>query len=453
MAIETTLLYREVAMITAEGAKPVIWQWLCIVHANGKNIKPLFTNEVEIERNYIENYCDKIDVELAIPLGVFQYDIVPHRSTLEVTLQRVPLLESVTAQVDLDAVVYSHRYRATLYDSNSELLEGNNPVMATREAAERSAFTQVRLQLIDSVIEQMRMQTVGGVFRNVTGAELVRHLLTLYSRTGSKDKAATIAGVTMAPHFNPLRKDHIVIPHLTRVVDVPERVHKACGGVYSGGFKTYLQAQQWYMYAPYDVTAYPDTPKTLTVINVPSNRLTGSERTYRVTATQVILLVTGQVKHRDNSESAQLNLGNGVRFLDANQIMHGFVTVDGNRMTVLKSKNVNEFVSTPRENGINNVTQSQTRITANPLLENSRLAQRSGAYLQAVWENSNDALLYPGMPVKYMYIQNEEVETIYGVLIGTQTHVSASNINVENRRFISNTTLSMFVDRTVKLTT
>ena len=60
MAIESTLLYREVAMITGEGAKPVMWQWVCTIHVNGKDIKPLFTNEVEIERNYIEQYCPPV---------------------------------------------------------------------------------------------------------------------------------------------------------------------------------------------------------------------------------------------------------------------------------------------------------------------------------------------------------------------------------------------------------
>ena len=452
MAIESTLLYREVAMITGEGAKPVMWQWVCTIHVNGKDIKPLFTNEVEIERNYIEQYCDKIDVELAIPLDAYHYDIVPHRSKLEVTLQRVPMLETVEAVANQSAPTYSHRYRATLYDSGSALLEGNDPTIATRQTAGISNYKQVRIQLIDSVIEQLRMQTLGGIYRQVSGMELVRHILTLYSRTASLDKADAVRGVTVAPHANTTPKTHIVIPHLTRIVDAPERIHQACGGIYSGGFKTYLQAQQWYMYAPYDVSAFKDSPMTLTVINIPANRLTSSERTYRVTPTQVIVIVTGQVKHRDNSESAQLNHGNGVRFIDANQVMQGWATIDGNRMTVNKSKNVNEFVGTPRPNKINNVLESPARITANPLLENSRIAQRSGSYLQAVWENSNDAILYPGMPVKYMYIQNEQVETIYGILVGTQTHISATNVNVANRRFVSNTTLSLFIDRTVNIT-
>lgn len=453
MATESTLLYREVAMITSEGAKPVVWQWLCTVHVNGKDIKPLFTNEVEIERNYVEQYCDKIDVELAIPLDAYHYDMVPYRSTIEVTLQRVPMVEAVDALVSQESPTYSHRYRATLYDNDSALLEGNNPTVTTRAAAGISDYVHVRMQLLDSVIERMRMQTIGGIYREVSGMELVRHILTLYSATGSKDKADAVQGVTVAPHANTKPRTHIVIPHLTRVVDAPERIHQACGGVYSGGFKTYLQARQWYMYAPYDVSAYRDTPLTLTVINIPANRLTGSERTYRVTPTQVIVLVTGQVKHRDNSESAQLNHGNGVRFMDANQVMDGWATVDGNRMTVNKSKNVNEYVGTPRPNGLNHILESPTRITANPLLENARVAQRNGSYLQAVWENSNDTILYPGMPVKYMYIQNEQVETIYGVLIGTQTHISASNVNVSSRRFISNTTISLFIDRTVNITT
>lgn len=450
MAIEGSIIYNEVNAINRDGAKPVIFTWLCTVHANGKDVKPLYTVEMELDRNYIDQYCDKRDIVLAFNAGDFNYDIIPYKTNLEMTVRKVLLDESSVPSINQNAAVQTNRYRATLYDNHSPSLEGNDPTAVSREAAERGGIVDVRFQLLDLVVEQLRMQTIGGIYRNITGVDLVKFLLTKYSQTTVTDKAVTVKGVTVIGKPSKLAKEHLAIPHSTKVVDAPDIVNKNCGGIYSAGFKAYLQNQMWYLFPPYDLKGFKDSNNTLTLINIPANRLPSTERTYRETATQLFVLLTGQVKHKDQSEQAQLNEGNGVRFLDANEVLDGFATVENNKLTVNAANNVNEFVMEQRANGINNVQQGITKITANPLLEHSRLAQRSGAYIQGVWENSNDNLIYPGMPVKYMYLQNNTAVTLYGVVVAIQTHSVAGNVNVNRRRFVSNTAITIFVERIKK---
>ena len=96
------------------------------------------------------------------------------------------------------------------------------------------------------------------------------------------------------------------------------------------------------------------------------------------------------------------------------------------------------------------ITESSERITANVFTEYVKLAEKSGAFIQVVWENSNPLLIYPGMPVNYMYLENNIARELYGIVIGTQSFITATNKGVANRRFATKTTLTLFVQRTVK---
>lgn len=450
MSVEKTLIFNEAAKIATEGAKPIAFTYAATIHANNKNIEALFVVEREVECNFIENYTDKIDLEFAIQLGILEHDIKPFKSELQVTLRKIPLEEGLQASKDKSAKIQIQRYHATLYDNQSTLMEGNNPLTATKEIAERGDFVNVRVQLFNPIIKQIRRTKTGGSFFDITGIDLLIFLLTKHSISTDKNSELSVKGVTVLGKPNSTKKDQIMIPHLTKLVDVGDYIHENCGGLFSAGFKAYLQKDQWFVFPPYDLKAYDRSPKSLTVMNIPSNRLATTERTYRETPTQIILIATGEVKHFDFSEQEQLNQGNGVRFINANAVPDGFVRVEGNKMFVNKETNVQEFLAEDRSKDLNHVHESPLFATNNPLVEMGRLARRTGAFIQVVWENANPDILYPGMAVRFVYIQNHNVEELHGVLVGVQTHETATNINTKNRRFIANTALTLFVERHLK---
>lgn len=449
MPLEDSVLYREVRAIAAEGIKPVGQRWECTIHANGQDVKPLFVNWVDFDRNYVENFTDVVTVEVTISPGTHNFDVVPYKDNLEITLRRIPLSEAGNS-VDNDLEVETLRYRATLFDNKSGTLEGNNPTLNNKAVADRANAIKVKFQLQDPVIERLRMQSVGGVFRDALPTDLIRTVLGKYSKMAGDDTAVNVKGVDVSPKFNPEIRNHYVIPHLTKLTDFPKVVHELCGGVYSGGFGYYLQRNVWYLYPLYDVSRYPETKKTLTLINIPANRLVAPERSYRVTPTQVVVIATGNIKHVDNSEQLQLNYGNGVRFVDSRKVFEGFAQIDGNKATLDRSLNTNEFVNEHRQTKLNHIVESKDRITSNYLTEYGRLAFRAGSMLQATWENSDDSQLYPGMPVKYMYVEHDTAQEMYGILIGAQTIVTSNTPGPTNHRHTSNTALTIFMDRKIK---
>jgi hypothetical protein len=77
------------------------------------------------------------------------------------------------------------------------------------------------------------------------------------------------------------------------------------------------------------------------------------------------------------------------------------------------------------------------------------LAMRMGFIVQIVWEHSDASLLYPGIPVKFMFSQNNVAEQLQGILLGCHTfHLKTTN-NINQNRFVSKTVLTVFLQRDI----
>jgi hypothetical protein len=211
----------------------------------------------------------------------------------------------------------------------------------------------------------------------------------------------------------------------------------------------YLYRQIWYVYPLYDLTRFDESIQTLTLINVPTNQFPGVEWTFRKTASQIIALVTGEVKHFDRTEAKMMNEGNGTRWLDARRVVDGFADTSAgeNKATVMRAENNNEFLSETRNSGLNNVTMSTARITANKFAEASKLAQRAGAEIQCLWENSDMGAIFPGMPVKYLYIKDDRVQELTGIVLGADHYVQTHGKGITETRHRTDTVLHLFVSR------
>lgn len=448
MAIEETMLYNEINTIMTTGPKPVMKRWEAIIHANGEDVQAIYVEDRDRDCNFLTDYAPAILLRAVFPAGIAQFKIIPYRSNLEMTVKVYPQTETNPPSDDKTQPVRVYRYRATLESNTSKVLEGNQPHLIDQHVADKADLQTLQFQLLDLNIERMRMISIGGIYRNCTAVDLIRYLLTTHSQTKHTDSAVAIKGVTVAPGYTKDVRKHIILEDHTPLMDAPRQIESKTSGVYSAGFEYYLYGNYWFLFAPFDTTAYQKAQKTMTLINVPANRFPEPERSYRETPTQLLVLATGNIKHTDTSEQAQLNLGNGVSFVDANMVMQ-YATVENNKATVKRALNVSDGVAQQRDNGLNLVRASPKRITANYLAEYSQLARRTGSFIQAIWEHSNPDLVYPGMPVKYMYLQNHQVEEVYGVLVGIHDYDLPVTINVQNRRLQTKSVLTVFIDRKV----
>ncbi len=441
MEFEQSSLVREIELIQQSPKKP-FYRWTATLHSGDKTMTPYKVVSIDEDKDFETMFAAEVMIKIAVPGGMYAYDIYPGQSDLEITLTKHPLQEMGNAS-DAERGEVTKRYRAILVETGNPAIEANKNFMPARDALDLTEIKEVEFQLIDKTLEKLRTVLVGGVYRNNTVEEVIRGLLTKESAKLGDDEDSAIRGVDMIKASNQKPRDHIILPHGIPLVVMPEYIQKLCG-VYSAGMGYFYHDQHWYVYPCYDTERFNDTKETFTVINVPKNKYPQVERTWRKDGDNLVIMATGDVKYRDNSNQSQLNFGNGVRFLDANEALN-FVKTSGNKAIASRAANTSEFTGVARPDGNNIARLADTPITANPYEEYSKLARRNGGVFAFLWENAEPELIKPGMMCKVMMLKDGEIVEMVGVLLKAYTYHHGTQPGIMETRFRTNTMLSIYV--------
>lgn len=445
MEIENSSLWREVETIVQNTTKPVHFTWKAAIHVNGETHIPLKLLSIDTVQDFESNYADEVMITVAIGGGTYAKRIYPFQDAIDITLYKTPLMEAADV-VNEEEERSSERYTATLVENGNPLIEANMHGSPSEEALNLTSIFEVTFQLVSKGLEQLRMKSVGRIYRNATAESVIKAVLTNDSQDLKVDDIHLPKGVTMVESPNKEVKPHIIIPHGIKLVNVPQYVHNHCAGVYSAGLGYYLFGDYWHVFPCYDTTRFNKANRTMTLINIPANKMPGIERTYRNDGRNLVVLATGDVRMKDNTESMQLNIGNGVRFALTKGMMRGeFTQAKGNKVAGMRGVSTSEFVATQRRTGQNNVHVSPVGFTSNPYLEHSKLAARQGALMSFVWENSRPDLLVPGMAVKVLYMEEGEVKELYGTLLKAHHYAQLRGQGMMATRYVTQSALAVFV--------
>jgi hypothetical protein len=430
-------------------ANKVTFHYRAQIHANGLNLDTLKLISIDTTQDFDKKFADETVVKIMLGAGAYSYKVYPFIDNLEITIFREPRGEVGEAPVNGDRVS-SQRFRATLLNPAAPMIQGNSMNQPSEDALDLTNLLELDFQLQDKAIEQLRLKSTGTIFRDQKVEDIIRFVLTKESKDVDVDSKDVPLGVELVKPGNDKKYDHIVIPQGIRSVDVPQYLHDKYG-VYPTGFCYYLFNKTWYVFPPFDNTRFDQSQKTMTIIRVPENRMPNVERTFRRDGNNIVAIATGKLNLENDSEKVLLNQGNGIRFTDANLVMGEFVDTRDNVALSSRGKANNEFTTLERPTGINNVQMSPNRISANKMLEYSRLAQRDGVLVQLSWENSDPYSLFPGMQIKLLYLEEATIREIYGTLVFAHHYTRINGIGVTTGRHSTTTNLAIFAKRKVKV--
>lgn len=446
MDIENSAIYNEVQKVITDRAKPVHFNYAAVLHPNaiGGEYHAMKVLSIDLIRDYESEYADGVLIELVIAKGVYAKYIYPNQGNLDITLRKTPLIEA-GSNTDIQNRVQTERFTAILDDTGDPAMEGGAFASVSTTTLDLSPPVTVRFQLINKAMEKLRSVQLGGIFRNVKVGDLLKLMLTEGSSSIQLESSQQVRGVNMIAANNQQVRDHVIVPQGTKLVELPHFMQNDGGGVYSAGMGYYFQDNYWYVYPCFDTTRFNSVPETVTIVVIPPNKLPHIERTYRQTGDNLIILATGEVRFRDNTEVNQMNQGNGIRFANSDRFMDDFSTTVNNKTVANRGNTASEFMMEERGNGANFAPMSANAITANPYREYSRLAKRTGGVVGISWQNSNPALVRPGVPVKILYLSDGEVKEKKGVFLKAHHYTSMAGQGLTDSRYLTNSVLSVFV--------
>lgn len=414
-----------------------------VVHTDFGDIPALRVLNYDVVREYTLQYTDETTVVLVLPAGQAAYRINGSRNSLEISLKGAPVTQHGPTPVD-ESTFGTQRFRAVLKHATDPTMEATTRELLQESTMDIQDFTVLEFQLFNKTMEQFSMRTCGGVYRRTAVGDLIRSLLLEQSKSIEVEDGTETMGIDMVDPKDAVLREHIVIPHGTMVYDAPGYIHKNCGGVYSAGLSYYYQDDYWYVYPTFDYKRFEEATRQLTIVQVPRHKLPSLDCTYMQEGSVVSIIATGDLTFDDDSDLRKRSTGNGVRFADASKLFEVGAEVAGNKALVSRGKQNNEFISSPQKTGLNNVALSPERISANTMYQSSQLASKEGVHIQLAWENSDPALIRPGMQTRIYYFKNGSVRQVQAVVIGIQVSTQYEGYGIVTGRYNRNTAIHLF---------
>lgn len=444
---ENTPLWAEVQKVFAAGPTTTNFTWEATIHTPEGDVVPLNLASVNFLRDYSGAFGDEITISTLFGRGTFAYKILPYREKLEITLKKIPVSENGDAST-VEGDVEAERFSALLVGNFTSPSLGQGREAKDEFTLNLTGVEDVHFQLQDKACEQLRVLMTGGIGRNVNVQNFVTTIITNGAREVKVNGERALKGIDFIGADNVDVKDHIVITHGTRLVDLADYVQKRVG-IYNAGIGSYIQNGYWYIYPLYDTTEFNKRAQTLTALVVPENKLSNVERTFRTEAGDVTILVTGKTGFSDDAGSNYQNFGNGVRFAQAGALMDANSNVADNKVKLARGKNNGEFVTD--DSSLKYAPVASSRITANPFSLMSLQASKRGGMFRAIWQNSDHSLIYPGMVTKVVYSEDDEMKDVYGI-VHSVTMVSHKPGGITSTKYVTQCVVDVFVNNQLKPT-
>lgn len=443
MSIRDTAIWEEIVETIEEEKPRVHYRYTCQIEIDDEIFHVQKLLHIDVTRQYNSKFADEVVLKALISEGFYSHTLIPNKDRFKVIVRKEPVRET-NGEDDYDEDIEEKVYRGVLLDYNNPKLESTRRELTNEEQTDRLGYEERYIQLYDLAAEKFRMKTVSGIYRGMRVDDFIQGMMTYLSADLKLDDSNAILGVDIVPSDNDDVRDHITMPTI-KAISLPTFIQDICG-IYNHDIGYYLQDNLWYVYPLYNVRRFDKEPRNLTIFNIPEREMPGIERTWIKEDDQLSILANGVTKHHDDSESFQLNMGNGFRFLNADRVIDSFATGRGDNTNIDYDSNMVEFVTEHRRNSLNMVMLSDKQITANFQAEASTLASRHGSYIQVQWSYADPQLIYPGMPVKYVYLDDEDLKEIYGVVLGADHITSLKGQGITAREYETSVVLTIFIE-------
>lgn len=410
----------EVMEVANKGSTITAAYMEAVIGTSKGSIKALNVTGMNRYRDYIENFTQQLIITVNTTLEQYERILHSDTSNITVTLTYYDIGYNTPFSIMALGNPKQFTYKAKLLKIDSAQLNQNNPMSNSANIGDMT-LREFELQLLEPCFESVSIKTVGGPFRKVTGIDVIKTLLTNFSTEDDVDAITSVKGVNVVDGYSEEIIENLVIRHMTPLTEAIKLINDNCKGIYPTGFSYFLQNNLWYIFPPYDITQFSKSNRTITVVNLPRDRLPGIEKTYTNSKTKLIVLSTRDTNVIDNREAMTFNEGSSIRFVDAEKMFDGFGKVEDNKFKVNARDNINELTLANRSDNMNVLRSGSTRITSNKNKELTRLAKSRGFYMQITWENSDDSLLHPGMAAKILFLKNNQPASATGVLIESET--------------------------------
>ena len=118
------------------------------------------------------------------------------------------------------------QYRAVLVENRNIKLEGNTQQVDQASIADKMAISIVNFQLIDPAAYNLRLQEVGGIFKNANAMTVLKYYLSKVRLVDEFAKQTSVAAITADAVYQTKTFSSLVVPEGTKLQALPDLLHR-----------------------------------------------------------------------------------------------------------------------------------------------------------------------------------------------------------------------------------
>lgn len=451
MQLEKLSIWADIRRVFNSGPKNTKYQIEAILHTEKDDIKVLLIKNIDEVRDYGKNIGSEIFIEFELLLGTYVKKVYPYRPNLELTLKFRALSETGDGFLS-NSKITTERYKAIFLENENLNIKGSEYDNISSDELDILTSATVKLQLLNRALEPFRIKMTGGTFTNVNQRELIHGIVGGESQKIVVDGVKSIHAIDIVKPDNQDKATTIIIPQLTAVVNLPTLLQERYGGVYSSGLGNFLQKYDnrtsFFVYPLYDTKRFEENVRKAIFYNLPRDRFLAVERTYRRDGDITHILVSGGKSFKDEGEASMMNDGVGFRMSNAIDFMKKPVEMTLAGPKAVRKKFNTEVTNEKRKDGLNYAPVSGNAISANNFAQYSRIAERLGGRIDVTWENADPSQFYPGMPCKYIYVENNRSVEVKGIVLYVHVYYQMLGRGLDNKTYSCTCIVGIFAERT-----
>lgn len=400
---------------------------------------------IDVKRDYSGNVGDYITVDFLTYDNIYFRDIHPYKDNLELTI--------ISKVKDKET---KERYKFAIL--NQKATDANPLAKQDRSQLGTTGFQRVLGQCLDRGIEAIKSVTINAIYRSTTVKNLmISELANLKSYNISVDGSEVCPSLTFTKDpDNEQTYDHIIVGATkgdtvgVKALDFPSFLQNTKYGVYNGNIFTYYQKYEGkpsiFVGPLFDGQLYNNCDKKKLLIVRPNGmNYDQIENTFLEDGDILRVVVKSKVQAIDEGENTFMSDGSSYTFTNPKAIADRDISISGNSVSTDPNKRMQTHTIKDRRDA--NTSTNYLGTVVNLYKERSKYVKASMAIYQFQWVSCDIDLIYPGMPVCYMYYENKRgIMKLYGIVQSTfstysgesKSRVGLINIAVEKSSFRTN---------------
>jgi len=402
-------LGKEVKEIIGKSKHFIMPDYEFIIHTKEKDITIPHLLNIEVERNYSENVSDIIYVEFLIGLGFATKTLFENRDALEATIK---LKYS-------NKKIFKRRFKLILITKLEDIYD-SKVSKASENTLDKQDFATIRAQCVDDMVLILKNKYISGIFHNCDLKTLIKGIIAKQFKELNVD-----ANVNIYDLDNKTKYENIIIDPFTKFVKLPYILQNTHYGLYKYGVNIYFTNLSETNKIKYDVDIFPVFDYTrykkeskrskLLLISPEDSNLSKNDFNFYY-KNGIYKTLVNNLEFKIEGEDRRYKIGNGmIMEYSHNTINRDLVTVTNDKVT-FDETSAYDIVKVDKTRSISNLIE--TNGDDNIYKYDSVLNRLQGIIGSVMLPKVNPEVIYPGMPLKYIFINDGKLHFTTGIVQG-----------------------------------